>query len=108
MHLIILVLQYLLTVAAIYGLCFTAAYLHGPFNVFGGPRARIQEWAGKHKRRAWIGVGVACPICLSFWAAWLPMLWLSWPPELLTVAPWWHWYIAASLGTVGITAKLAQ
>jgi len=34
----------------------------GPFDVF----TRIQERAGQ---KSWVGRGLACPLCISFWLA---------------------------------------
>lgn len=46
----------------------------GPFDVF----ARLRDRLGQ---RTWVGRGMACPICVSFWLAGAMALWLARTPR---------------------------
>lgn len=53
----------LLAVLAAYRIARMIAMEDGPFDAF----SRLQERAGGNK--TWVGRGLACPLCVSFWVA---------------------------------------
>lgn len=65
-------------VLAVYFIAFSIARLDGPFDVFTQLRGRLDP-----NQRTWLGRGLNCPICLSFWvgavgALLIGALWLEW------------------------------
>jgi len=58
----------------------------GPADVF----SRIRERVGQ---KTWIGRGLHCVLCLSFW--------LSWPVALLLSLQTWQEYALSALGIAG-------
>jgi len=47
---------------AVYFVAFSIARLDGPFDVFTWLRGHVDP-----SQRTWLGRGLNCPICLSFW-----------------------------------------
>lgn len=67
-----------LYVMAVYFVAYSIARLDGPFDLFSWLRGHIDP-----NQRTWIGRGLNCPICLSFWIAMIGALmigatWLEW------------------------------
>lgn len=60
-----------LAVLATYRAARMIALEDGPFDVF----SRLQERAGGQK--TWLGRGLACPLCVGFWIAALPAIYLA-------------------------------
>lgn len=65
-------------VAAVYFVAFALARLDGPLDLFSWLRGHIDP-----NQKTWIGRGLACPICLSFWIGAIVALiinasWLEW------------------------------
>jgi hypothetical protein len=58
----------LLAILAVYRVAFLIAYEEGPFALAERLRSWVvQRWGGK----SWQGRGIACPLCISFWLAFL-------------------------------------
>lgn len=78
-------LTFLLASLAVYRVSRMIADEEGPFSVFAKLRAHF-------KPDNWIGRGLECIMCVSFWVA---------LPVALVVAPdWWLWWPALSSVTV--------
>ena len=65
-------INFILAALAVYRLAYLISIENGPFMVF----ARLREFVGKRLGwDSWISLGLACPLCISFWlslaAAWL-------------------------------------
>lgn len=75
-----------LAILATYRVSRMMALEDGPFDVFSWLRDKVSQ-------RSWIGRGLACTLCLSFWLAWLSASLL---PHLS-----WSEYLLASLGIAG-------
>ena len=60
-------MQLLLAVLAVYRLSHAVAYEDGPADAFTELRARVGQGH-------WIGRGLHCPLCISFWLAFVPAL----------------------------------
>lgn len=84
-------LQFLLLVLAVYRVAHMVAMEDGPADVFSRLRYRIGQ-------RGWIGRGVHCPLCISFWLGWLGALLLPWAG--------WAWYGVLALALSGVTLVL--
>lgn len=82
---------FLVAVCATYRLAHMIAREDGPVEVF----LSLRTWLHTHssRRTRWIVAGVDCPLCLSFWLAWLIALLLPW----LGVA----FFVLTSLGIAG-------
>jgi hypothetical protein len=53
---------------AAYRLAYDVAYMDGPFDAY----TRLRGWAIQTFGQGhWVTTGVSCPVCLSFWAAFL-------------------------------------
>jgi hypothetical protein len=59
----------ILAILATYRLAHVVAMEDGPFDAFTRLRTRVGQ-------ATWVGRGIACPLCLSFWLA-LPMAGLT-------------------------------
>lgn len=69
---------------AVYFISYSIARLEGPFGAFAWLRGRIDP-----NQRTWLGRGLNCPICLSFWVGAVVSLILG--------AWWYEW-----LGVCGV------
>ena len=56
-------LQFFLGVLAAYRVARMIAIEDGPFDIF----STLRDWAGQ---KSWLGRGLGCVLCLSFWLAW--------------------------------------
>lgn len=56
-------LRLLLAIGLVYRVAHAIALEDGPFDVF----SRLQAWVGGGKN--WIGRGLSCPLCVSWWLA---------------------------------------
>lgn len=65
-------LRLLLAVGLVYRLAHAVANEDGPFDVF----SRLQAWAGGGKN--WVGRGLSCILCVSWWLA-VPAVLLLYP-----------------------------
>lgn len=70
--------QFLLVTLAVYRVSRMIAIEDGPFDVFAKIRGRIDP-----NQRTWIGRGLVCVLCISFWMAGLAALivgatWIEW------------------------------
>jgi hypothetical protein len=70
-----------LAALAVYRLAWLVAMDEGPFSLFATLRARVDPL-----QRTWLGRGLNCPVCVSFWLA-LALSWLGGPL-------WWLWWLA--------------
>ncbi len=50
----------------------------GPFSLFSKLRDRFTQ-------RTWVGRGLACPMCLSFWVALVFAAWWVWPATFANI-----------------------
>jgi hypothetical protein len=64
------IVDLLVAAFAVYRLSYAIAVEEGPFRAF----ARARHWLGGDVQTTWIGRGVACPLCVSFWLAALAAL----------------------------------
>jgi hypothetical protein len=69
---------FVLYVFAVYFIAFTIARLDGPFDLMTFVRGRVDP-----QQKTWLGRGLNCPICLSFWigaivALIIGLWWLEW------------------------------
>lgn len=86
-------LQFLLLGLAVY----RAAHMvgsdleEGPWSIFARLRYRVGQ-------KTWVGRGLHCPLCISFW--------LAWPAAALL--PWagWLWYGVLALALSAVTLVL--
>lgn len=65
-------MNFIIACFAVYRISRDLVYEDGPFLLY----AKLQAFAEKHQDH-WIGQGLACPICLSFWLALLAACALS-------------------------------
>lgn len=87
-------LAYTLVALATYRVATDIAWEDGPGEVFATLRgAAVQRFGSGH----WVADGIACPICVSFWAA--PALLVAW-----LHLPW----LVAWLAVAGAAAFLAR
>lgn len=77
-----------LAALATYRLSRMIAMEDGPMDVF----SLLREHIGQ---RTWIGRGMQCTLCISFW--------LCWPIALLVPITTWQEYILAALGSAAVT-----
>lgn len=68
---------FLAALLGVYRLSHMIAMEDGPFDVF----ANLRDRAGQ---ATWIGRGLHCPLCISFWLS-LPMAWVIAVPPSLTL-----------------------
>lgn len=81
-----------LAIFATYRVAGMVARERGPRDIF----VELRSWAhATYGERSWVGEGIGCPLCVSFWAALpagvllavhLPLLPLAWPLVWLGVA----------------------
>jgi hypothetical protein len=83
----------ILATLATYRVARMIAIEDGPADVF----SRLREWAGQ---KTWVGRGLHCTLCLSFW--------LSWLVAFLLPLNTWQEYILASLGMAGGVVVLTK
>jgi hypothetical protein len=57
-------MEYLICWLATFGLSFSAALTHGPFELFKTIREKSKRRFGE---KHWIATGLQCPVCMSFW-----------------------------------------
>ena len=69
---------------AVYFIAFSIYRLDGPFGMFEWLRGKIDP-----KQKTWVGRGLNCPICLSFWIGAIL--------ALITSATWLEWLGACGL-----------
>lgn len=87
-------LAYTLIALATYRVATDVAWEDGPGEMFATLRgAAVQRFGREH----WVADGLACPICVSLWAA----------PALL-VAWWYLPWLVAWLAVAGAAAALAR
>lgn len=71
---------------ATYRVATAIAYEDGPWRVF----ARLREWAealvDAGRLPEWVADGLACPRCVSVWAALVIVPAVAWPPTAFIVA----------------------
>lgn len=71
-------LEFTIAVLGVYRLAYLIACEDGPFNAAVELRSRVMEWDVSRKNDPmhdpdhWLNTGLNCPLCLSFWMAWLP------------------------------------
>jgi len=68
----------------------------GPFDVFARVRGRVNQ-------RTWVGRGIACVWCLSFWVALVVACGLAWQGHLAWRDVWLVW-----LAIAGASAAIYQ
>lgn len=74
----------LLAVLGCYRLAYMVAMETGPFAIF----ERVRSWAFNNAP-TWIGEGLGCPLCISFWLA-LPFAFAIFPLVVpLLLIGWW-------------------
>lgn len=79
-------LWFFVGVLATYRIARMLAMEDGPFDLFSTLREKVGQ-------RTWIGRGLHCTLCISFWAAWLVVL-------LLPLSSWQE-YVNVSLAVSG-------
>lgn len=69
------------TIFAVFRLALLLTEEEGPFEL-------AARWRSLFPDDNWIGRGVRCPLCVSFWLALIPALWLfdPWPLYWLGIA----------------------
>ena len=70
-----------LSILAIYRVSYLIAKEDGPFDVFSGLRGKISQ-------EGWVGRGLHCGLCISFWLSLIPALWLFWSRPIDIIAGW--------------------
>lgn len=75
---------FLLALLGIYRLSHMIAMEDGPFDVFAGLRDRAGQ-------RDWVGRGLHCPLCISFWLALSMSGWLALADLMLWQLFWLVW-----------------
>ncbi len=71
----------ILSVLAVYRLSYLIAKEDGPFDVFSVMRGKIRQ-------ENWIGRGLHCVLCISFWLSFLPAFWLYWGRPINVIIGW--------------------
>ncbi len=74
-------LALILSILAVYRVSYFIAKEDGPFDLF-------SEVRGKIGQEGWIGRGLHCVLCISFWLSVLPALWLFWGRPIDIIAGW--------------------
>ena len=69
----------------------------GPFSIF----SWIRDHVDPHQR-TWVGRGINCPYCVSFWTGLVASIWL-WYFGLIPAFMVPIWWFGLSGGTVGFT-----
>lgn len=94
----------LIAALAVYRLSVMVAYEDGPADVFARLRGRVSAatWDGNPETWGmhWAARGLACPLCVSFWLAWLVALALPWQGLA--------WYVLTALALSGVTVLLVE
>jgi hypothetical protein len=80
-----------LYVFAVYFVAYTIARLDGPFDVMTWIRGKVDP-----NQRTWLGRGLNCPVCLSFWvgavlALLIGVTWLEWLAACGVIIPINKW-----------------
>lgn len=65
-------LEIVLAVLAVYRVARMLAMEDGPFDVFANFRARFDP-----EQKTSLGRGINCPLCISWWLAAVPALWIA-------------------------------
>lgn len=86
-------LMLLVLALAVYRVAHMIGLEDGPFDLF----ATLRYRAGQ---TTWIGRGMHCPLCLSFWLGFVAALLLPWLG--------WIWYGVAALALSGVTVVLMK
>lgn len=84
---------YALAVLAVYRLAYMLAYEDGPADIF----ARLRERAGQ---ATWVGRGLHCVLCISFWLSLIAALFIANHPAV------WLWFWFAIAGGVLVLHKV--
>ncbi len=71
----------ILSVLAVYRLSYLIAKEDGPFDMFSVMRGKISQ-------ENWIGRGLHCVLCVSFWLSFLPAFWLYWGRPINVIIGW--------------------
>ncbi len=74
-------LALILSVLAVYRASYFIAKEDGPFDLF-------SELRGKIGQDGWVGRGLHCVLCISFWLSLIPALWLFWGRPIDIIAGW--------------------
>lgn len=78
---------------ATFGLANMVSRLEGPFSVFLLLRDKIGQ-------ASWVGRGLHCPVCVSFWAGMLVVALLFWAP--------WGQALVLAWGCFGLVAVMVR
>lgn len=81
----------ILAALATYRVARMIALEDGPMDVFSSMREAVGQ-------KSWVGRGLHCVLCISFW--------LSWLVSLLLPFNSWQEYLLASLGIAGVVVAL--
>lgn len=76
--------QFVLVTLAVYRVAHMIAIEDGPFDVFAKIRGRFDP-----DQKTWVGRGLNCTLCISFWMAGLA--------ALIANASWWEWLAIAGM-----------
>lgn len=86
--------RFIMAALITYRLAYLVAEDEGPFSLFAKVRARIDP-----QRKTWVGRGVRCPVCVSFWLSMIAALFL---PGLFVI----NWLALA--GAVLVLVKVGR
>ncbi len=75
--------SFLLTLLAIYRLAYLVAIERGPFDLAQRLRTAVYQ---RYGAASWQFAGVTCPLCISFWFAFLVRVAPAWLIEILGLA----------------------
>ncbi len=70
-----------LSILAVYRVSYFIAKEDGPFDLF-------SELRGKIGQDGWVGRGLHCVLCISFWLSLIPALWLFWGRPIDIIVGW--------------------
>ncbi len=84
---------FILLALAVYRVAHMISIEDGPFDLF----AKLRYRAGQ---TTWVGRGMHCPSCLSFWLSFAAALLLPWLG--------WLWYGVQALALSGVTVVLSK
>jgi hypothetical protein len=74
-------IAFTLSVMAVYRLSYLVSNEDGPFDFL----SKLREWIGQ---KNWIGRGINCLLCVSFWLSVFPALWLYFEYDKPFVLSW--------------------
>ncbi len=74
-------LALILSILAVYRASYFIAKEDGPFDMFSKMRGKIGQ-------EGWVGRGLNCVLCISFWLSLIPALWLFWGRPIDIIAGW--------------------